>query len=237
MKKNIHRKGFCIMRLSLPPERAPMIAAICGDTMVWKPSSLTPLCAVAVQNIVNKVTDAHGLRGVFCLTIGRGSTVGERMINDRRIPLVSATGSTPMGVRIGEVVAKRLGRRFVGLERDETYAAVARKRIAEVRRADDESIATMGSKRDEPRIPFGWLVERGLLQPGEVLSDPTGRWTARVRADGTLISAEHKGSIHQVGAAVQGAPACNGWTFWCLVDGGKRVPIDVLRRKLRAELN
>jgi modification methylase len=134
-------------------------------------------------------------------------------------------------------VAKRLGRRFVGLERDEAYAAVARKRIADVRRADDESIATLGSKRDEPRIPFGWLVERGLLQPGEVLSDPTGRWTARVRADGTLISAEHKGSIHQVGAAVQGAPACNGWTFWCLVDGGKRVPIDVLRRKLRAELN
>ncbi len=63
-----------------------MIAAVCGDTMVWKPSSLTPLCAIAVQNIVNKVMDAHGLRGVFCLTIGRGSTIGERMINDRRDP-------------------------------------------------------------------------------------------------------------------------------------------------------
>jgi aldehyde dehydrogenase (NAD+) len=92
-----------------------MIAAVCGDTMVWKPSSLTPLCAVAVQNIVNKVMDAHGLRGVFCLTIGRGSTIGERMINDRRIPLVSATGSTPMGIRIGEVVAKRLGRSLLEL--------------------------------------------------------------------------------------------------------------------------
>ena len=133
-------------------------------------------------------------------------------------------------------VAKRLGRRFVGIERDEIYAEVARRRIADVRRADDETIATTGSKREEPRIPFGWLVERGLLQPGEVLSDPSGRWTARVRADGTLVSAEHKGSIHQVGAAVQGAPACNGWTFWCMVDGGKRVPIDVLRTKLRAEL-
>ncbi len=92
-----------------------MIAAVCGDTMVWKPSSLTPLCAVAVQNIVNRVTDAHGLRGVFNLTIGRGSTVGERMINDSRIPLVSATGSTPMGVRIGEVVSKRLGRTLLEL--------------------------------------------------------------------------------------------------------------------------
>ncbi|MBM3525136.1 MAG: site-specific DNA-methyltransferase, partial [Alphaproteobacteria bacterium] len=134
-------------------------------------------------------------------------------------------------------VAKRLGRRFIGLERDETYAAIARRRIADVRRADDDTIAPTASKRDEPRVPFGWLVERGLLQPGEVLTDPSGRWTARVRADGTLISAEHKGSIHQVGAAVQGAPACNGWTFWCVVVEGQRVPIDVLRSKLRAELN
>jgi modification methylase len=135
-------------------------------------------------------------------------------------------------------VARRLGRRFIGLERDPAYADVARKRIAAVRRADPDAIEPTGSKREEPRIPFGWLVERGLLQPGEVLSDPSGRWTARVRADGTLISAEHKGSIHQVGAAVQGAPACNGWTFWCVAaDGGRRVPIDVLRAKLRAELN
>ena len=134
-------------------------------------------------------------------------------------------------------VAKKLGRRFIGIERDPDYATIARARIADVRQLDAEALTVTASKREEPRIPFGWLVERGLLQPGEVLSDPSGRWTARVRADGTLVSAEHKGSIHQVGAAVQGAPACNGWTFWCMVDGGKRVPIDVLRAKLRAELN
>jgi modification methylase len=132
-------------------------------------------------------------------------------------------------------VAKRLGRKFIGIEREHAYVAVAQKRIRDTL-PDDPDFLTTVSKREEPRIPFGWLVERGLLQPGEVLSDPSGRWTARVRADGTLVSAEHKGSIHQVGAAVQGAPACNGWTFWCMVDGGKRVPIDVLRTKLRAEL-
>ncbi len=93
------------------------------------------------------------------------------------------------------------------------------------------------SKREEPRIPFGWLVERGMLRPGQVLTDQSGRWTARVRADGTLISAEHKGSIHQVGAAVQSAPACNGWTFWWTTVEGSRVPIDLFRQKLRAELN
>jgi aldehyde dehydrogenase (NAD+) len=86
-----------------------MIAAVCGDTMVWKPSSLAPLCGVATQNIVNRVMDAHGLRGIFNLVVGKGSVVGERLIQDRRIPMVSMTGSTPMGKRIAEVVGKRLG--------------------------------------------------------------------------------------------------------------------------------
>jgi aldehyde dehydrogenase (NAD+) len=92
-----------------------MIAAVCGDTMVWKPSSLTPLCAVATQNIVNRVTDRHGLRGVFNLTIGKGSTVGERMVQDKRVPLISMTGSTPMGRRIAETVSGRLGRTILEL--------------------------------------------------------------------------------------------------------------------------
>jgi modification methylase len=134
-------------------------------------------------------------------------------------------------------VARKLGRHFIGIERDPEYAAVARERIASVRPVTDHDLVATPSKREEPRIPFGWLVERGLLPAGEVLTDPSGRWAARVRADGTLISADHKGSIHQVGAAVQGAPACNGWTFWCVTIEGRRVPIDVLRQKLRAELN
>ena len=137
-------------------------------------------------------------------------------------------------------VAKKLGRRFIGIERDTDYAALARERIADVRQLDTEALTVTASKREEPRIPFGTLVERGLLQPGEVLTDPSGRWTARVRADGTLATSgprgDHRGSIHQVGAAVQGAPACNGWTFWCVNLEGQRVPIDVLRQKLRAEL-
>jgi modification methylase len=134
-------------------------------------------------------------------------------------------------------VARRLGRRFIGIERDEDYAAAARVRIAKVRPMEDPDIIALPSKRDEPRIPFGWLVERGLLHPGTVLESSDGRWTAKVRADGTLIAAEHRGSIHQVGALVQGAPACNGWQFWCVRLEGKRVAIDVLRQKLRAELN
>ena len=131
-------------------------------------------------------------------------------------------------------VAKRLGRRFIGIERDPGYAAVARRRIAAIRPAPDD-LVMLESKREAPRIPFGTLVERGLLQPGEVLVDGSRRFAARVRADGSLISAEHRGSIHAVGARVQGAPACNGWAFWHVERRGQLVVIDRLRQQVRGE--
>jgi len=92
-----------------------MIAAVCGDTMIWKPSSKTPLCAVAVQHIANRVMKENGVEGVFNLVVGRGSTIGEKLISDERIPLISATGSCRMGRRIGEVVGKRLARSILEL--------------------------------------------------------------------------------------------------------------------------
>jgi modification methylase len=134
-------------------------------------------------------------------------------------------------------VAKRLGRRWIGIERDPAYIDLARKRIAAVQAVAERELLITPSKREEPRIPFGWLVERGLLEPGALLHSFNGRWTAKVRADGTLISADHRGSIHQVGAAVQGAPACNGWAFWCYKVDGKLVSIDTLRQQVRAELH
>ena len=91
------------------------LAAIAGDTTLWKPSSTTPLCAVAVQNICNKVLEENGYKGIFNLVIGRGSTIGERLINDKRIPLVSFTGSTYMGRHVGEVVTKRFGKTILEL--------------------------------------------------------------------------------------------------------------------------
>jgi aldehyde dehydrogenase (NAD+) len=91
------------------------LAAVCGDPVIWKPSSEVPLTAIAVQHICNTVMRDHGLSGIFCLTIGRGSVVGDRLINDPRIPLVSFTGSTQMGRRVSEVIAKRLGRTILEL--------------------------------------------------------------------------------------------------------------------------
>lgn len=133
-------------------------------------------------------------------------------------------------------VAKMLGRDFIGIEREPAYRDVATRRIAKVRKFDKTALEVSTSKRAEPRVPFGQLVERGLLRPGEVLTSPRGA-TAKVRADGTLVSEAAKGSIHQVGAALEGAPSCNGWTYWHFKREGKPVSIDVLRQQIRSEMN
>jgi modification methylase len=135
-------------------------------------------------------------------------------------------------------VAKRLGRRWIGIERDAGYARIAAERIDKVIAAANSKLLDSPARREQPRIPFGWLIERGLLEPGTVLTSFNRRWTAKVRADGTLATADFRGSIHQAGAHVQGLPACNGWQFWCFDTGeGKLQPIDLLRERLRAELN
>jgi modification methylase len=133
-------------------------------------------------------------------------------------------------------VAKRLGRHFVGVEREEAYIDAASARIAAVETAPAAALALLRGKRAEPRIPFGALLERGLVTPGAILCDAGDRHRARVRADGSLESGERSGSIHRVGALVQGFDACNGWTFWHVRHEGRLKPIDELRRIVRDEL-
>lgn len=133
-------------------------------------------------------------------------------------------------------VAKMLGRDFIGIEREESYRRAAARRIDRVRRFDASALEVTGSKRSEPRVPFGQVVERGMLRPGEELFSIGGRFKVKVRADGTLIGNDVKGSIHQVGAALEGAPSCNGWTYWHFRRDGKMVPIDILRQQIRSEL-
>jgi len=134
-------------------------------------------------------------------------------------------------------VAKRLGRHFIGIERDEAYAKIARARIAAVEPADSDTVQLTQSKREAPRIPFGTLVERGLIPAGTMLCDPRKKHRAKVRADGSLIAAEMKGSIHRVAAELQGLEACNGWTYWHKEEKGKLVPIDFYRQQLRNEIH
>jgi len=133
-------------------------------------------------------------------------------------------------------VAKMLGRDYIGLEREEGYRNVAQARIDRVRRLDASSLETTGSKRAEPRVPFGQVVERGMLRAGEELFSIGSRHIAKVRPDGTLVGNDVKGSIHQVGAHLEGAPSCNGWTYWHFKRDGKMIPIDILRQQIRSEM-
>ena len=134
-------------------------------------------------------------------------------------------------------VARRLGRRFVGIERDETYVEAARARIAAIEAADATDAAPLPSPRKQPRVGFGQVLESGLLKPGAKLFCPKRKHVARVRADGTLATPAGQGSIHKTGAGVQNAPSCNGWTFWHYEEAGKLTPIDGLRTAIRQGMN
>jgi modification methylase len=130
-------------------------------------------------------------------------------------------------------VAKKLGRHFIGVERDHTYAAAAKARIAGVTQLEQPTLLMRQEKRSEPRVPFLSVIEGGYVQAGDVLTDAKGVHKAVIRPDGSLMLGPAIGSIHKVGALAQGLPACNGWTFWHMEREGKRIVIDEFRSSIR----
>lgn len=133
-------------------------------------------------------------------------------------------------------VAKRLNRRFIGIERDGTYAKAAADRIDRIEPLPPAALETARCKRAEPRVPFGTIIELGILEAGSALFDARAKIRAEVKADGTLAHSGRQGSIHRIGAEVQGKSACNGWTFWHFKAGGRLQPIDVLRDEAKRQL-
>ena len=133
-------------------------------------------------------------------------------------------------------VARRLGRQWIGIEREKRYVKVARERIDSTLELDESAMKTMASRKTAPKVPFGALIESGMIAPGTMLRDAKRRYEARVCADASLEMAGQQGSIHKMGAAAQNAPACNGWTFWHIEDGGALAPLDVLRQRYIAGL-
>ena len=127
-------------------------------------------------------------------------------------------------------VARRLGRRFIGIERDAAYVEAATARIEAALPLDEALVATMRSPDKPPRVAFGVLVENGLLPPGSIVTDARRRWQAVVQANGALLCEGRSASIHKLGAELQNAPACNGWTFWHHERDGRLQPIDTLRQ-------
>ncbi|BDI60570.1 site-specific DNA-methyltransferase [Qipengyuania nanhaisediminis] len=126
-------------------------------------------------------------------------------------------------------VAKRLGREWIGCERETFYRGVAEKRIAKELPLDESALTTMQAKKSAPRVAFGSVVETGLIPAGSKVFDKKRRWTATVRADGSLDCGGQVGSIHGLGKELQGAPSCNGWTFWHYENGGEVKPVDAAR--------
>ncbi|WEZ84120.1 site-specific DNA-methyltransferase [Rhizobium sp. 32-5/1] len=133
-------------------------------------------------------------------------------------------------------VAKRLGRNFVGVEREQVYIDAANARIAAVEPLGKATLSVLSGKKAEPRVAFNTLVESGMIKPGAVLTDAKRRYSAIVRADGTVASGGEAGSIHRLGAKVQGLDACNGWTFWHYEERGVLRPIDDLRAVIRSDM-
>jgi len=140
------------------------------------------------------------------------------------------------GVGTTGAAAKRLGRRFIGIERESEYIAHAKERIRKVIPVSPADLEVMGSKKSEVRVPFGQIVEAGLLRPGDTVWCPKGKSAAKVRADGSLAIGDLTGSIHKVGAMIQSQPACNGWTYWHFKSDKGLAPIDVLRAKVRSQM-
>ena len=137
-------------------------------------------------------------------------------------------------------VAKLLGRQYIGFEMEKSYIEIAQKRIEQTQPIQKDMVFNLVSKRDQPRIPFGTLVEQGYLKVGTTLVDLRKKHKATVTADGNLRAqsdyGHHHGSIHKVGAELQGRPSCNGWTYWHVQKGQKVIPIDEYRQQIRSNL-
>ncbi len=149
-------------------------------------------------------------------------------IDDIVLDPFAGTGTTP-------AVARRLRRHFIGIERHPAYVEAAIGRVRHERPLPMESVMTTLTRRETPRVPFGSLVERGLVRPGTILSDRQRRVSATVSPDGSLTAGSVRGSIHQVGAALTNAPSCNGWTFWHLEQDGAWLSLDALRSRMQLD--
>ncbi|HEY5047210.1 MAG TPA: site-specific DNA-methyltransferase, partial [Rhizomicrobium sp.] len=222
------------------------------ETLIWATKDHQQKGYTFNYEAMKSLNDELQMRSDWTLPICSG---GERLKNDRgekahstqkpeallhRIVVASTRpGDVILDPFLGSgttaAVARKLGRRCIGIEREPGYVAIARARIAAAMPLPVDAIEVTRSKREEARIPFGWVVERGLLAAGTVLHGPARRHRAKIRADGSLACADATGSIHRIAAHVQGIDACNGWTFWHFESNGSLVPIDLLRQRLRAD--
>jgi|TARA_B100001540_G_scaffold189963_1_gene167439 modification methylase len=141
-----------------------------------------------------------------------------------------------LGTGTTAVVAKKLGRKYFGIEKDKKYFLSANERIGNTKVIEDNFLDIVQNKKSKPRIPFGSLIEMGMIKPGTILFDQKKKYNAKIMIDGSLKHHQTEGSIHKVAAKILGAESCNGWTYWHYQSGNSLKPIDELRNKLRPAL-
>ena len=221
------------------------------ETLLWCTTSRKAKYTFNYQNL-KELNDGKQMRSDWYIPICAGKERLRENNNQRSHPtqkpeallyriMVSSTNAGDMvldpflGSGTTAVMAKKLKRNFIGFEQDKDYIKLAKKRLNNTNPLSDETVSMAKSRKDLPKIPFGELVEQGIIPPGAVLTDKKERYKATVSIDGTLKIKGLSGSIHQLGAKVQGLPSCNGWDFWHLKEKKSSILLDEIRDNYRTK--
>ena len=219
------------------------------ETLLWCTTSRKAKYTFNYQNL-KELNDGKQMRSDWYIPICSGKERIRKKNNQRshptqkpeallyRIILASSKkGDLILDPFLGSgttaVVAKKLQRNFIGIEQNKQYINLAKKRLSKTISLDDDIVSIFKSRKDLPKVPFGELVEQGIIPPGAVLTDSKNIYKATVKIDGTISSKHITGSIHQVGAKIQGLPSCNGWDYWHLENNRSNVLLDALRDQYR----
>ena len=219
------------------------------ETLLWCTTSREAKYTFNYQNL-KELNDGKQMRSDWYIPICSGKERLRESNNQRSHPtqkpealmyriILSSTNKGDiildpfLGSGTTAVVAKKLQRNFIGIEQDKEYISLAKKRLKQTKVLNDEVVKMKKSRKDLPKVPFGELVEQGIIPPGAVLTDKKEKYKATVTVDGSLKINNISGSIHQVGATIQGLSNCNGWDFWHIKNKSTSILLDEVRDKYR----
>ena len=223
------------------------------ETLLWCTTSRKAKYTFNYQNL-KELNEGKQMRSDWHIPICSGKERLREDNNQRSHPtqkpeallyriMVSSTnkGDTILDPFLGSgttaVMAKKLQRNFIGFEQDQDYIKLAKKRLKNIQPLSNEIVTMAKSRKDLPKVPFGELVEQGIIPPGAVLTDKKEHYKATVTIDGSIKIRNLSGSIHQVGAKIQGLPSCNGWDYWHHKDKSNFILLDDVRSNYRNKKN
>ena len=219
------------------------------ETLLWCTTSREAKYTFNYQNL-KELNDGKQMRSDWYIPICSGKERLRENNNQRSHPtqkpealmyriILSSTNKGDiildpfLGSGTTAVVTKKLQRNFIGIEQDKEYVSLAKKRLKQTKVLNDEVVIMKKSRKDLPKVPFGELVEQGIIPPGAVLTDKKEKYKATVTVDGSLKINNISGSIHKVGATIQGLSNCNGWDFWHIKNKSTSILLDEVRDKYR----